>query len=405
MKTCLIALAAAPAAGLMVELAVDLNSPDMEASSKFGLWKSTFEVAYETAEAEARALAAFLETDARIVAHNAKNSTYKLGHNEFSGMFWDEFVAQYVGDATGAKAYMERERNYDYTLAKQVDAVASDVDWVASGAVTGVKNQGQCGSCWSFSTTGALEGAFEIAGNTLTSLSEQNLVDCDTTDSGCNGGLMDNAFKWIQSNGGICSEADYAYTAAKGTCKTTCDKVATLSGHTDVPSGDEDALKTAVAIGPVSIAIEADKSVKNSWGTTWGESGYVRIARGSNICGIASEPSYPTARRGVADAETHRGDPNVGCEADELKVQIQGLAGEICSPSCTAAACPTDVPAGVTAKPQCALSDAASGKKYCALMCSPSTDEASLRAGDAQCGDKASCKAISGLGICTYDSR
>ncbi|KAH8075020.1 transferase [Aureococcus anophagefferens] len=391
MKTTLIALAAAPAAGLMVELAVDLNSPDMEASSKFGLWKSTFEVAYETAEAEARALAAFLETDARIVAHNAKNSTYKLGHNEFSGMFWDEFVAQYVGDATGAKAYMERERNYDYTLAKQVDAVASDVDWVASGAVTGVKNQGQCGSCWSFSTTGALEGAFEIAGNTLTSLSEQNLVDCDTTDSGCNGGLMDNAFKWIQSNGGICSEADYAYTAAKGTCKTTCDKVATLSGHTDADKSvfqsyssgilDSSACGTNLDHGVLVVGYGTDDGsdywkVKNSWGTTWGESGY-----------------------------THYGDPNVGCEADELKVQIQGLAGEICSPSCTAAACPTDVPAGVTAKPQCALSDAASGKKYCALMCSPSTDEASLRAGDAQCGDKASCKAISGLGICTYDSR
>ena len=360
-------------------------------------------------------------------------------------MFWDEFVAQYVGDATGAKAYMERERNYDYTLAKQVDAVASDVDWVASGAVTGVKNQGQCGSCWSFSTTGALEGAFEIAGNTLTSLSEQNLVDCDTTDSGCNGGLMDNAFKWIQSNGGICTEADYAYTAAKGTCKTTCDKVATLSGHTDVPSGDEDALKTAVAIGPVSIAIEADKSVfqsyssgildssacgtnldhgvlvvgygaddgsdywkvKNSWGTTWGEEGYIRIARGSNICGIASEPSYPTGASkpsGIAAAETHYGDPNVGCEADELKVQIQGLAGAICSPSCKTAACPTDVPAGVTAKPQCAL-QSPTGDKYCALMCSPSTEEFMLRAGDAQCGDKASCKAIQGLGICTYDSR
>ena len=367
-------------------------------------------------------------------------------------MFWDEFVAQYVGDATGAKAYMERERNYDYTLAKQAPFVAEAVDWVTEGAVTGVKNQGQCGSCWSFSTTGSLEGAFEIAGNTLTSLSEQMLVDCDTTDSGCNGGLMGNAFKWIQANGGLCTEDAYAYKAAKGTCETSCEKVATLSGHTDVPSGDEDALKTAVAIGPVSIAIEADKSVfqsyssgvldssacgtnldhgvlvvgygadsstdedggtkywkvKNSWGTTWGEEGYIRIARGSNICGIASEPSYPTGASkpsGVADAETHYGDPNVGCEADELKVQIQGLAGEICSPSCTAAACPTDVPAGVTAKPQCALSDAASGKKYCALMCSPSTDEASLRAGDAQCGDKASCKAISGLGICTYDSR
>lgn len=359
-------------------------------------------------------------------------------------MTWEEFNGIYVGDASGAKAYMERERNYVTLSGDAPDAV----DWVTSGAVTAVKDQGQCGSCWAFSTTGSVEGAFEIAGNPLTSLSEQNLVDCDKTDSGCQGGLMDNAFTWIASNGGICAEAAYPYKAANGTCEKSCKKVATVSGHSDVPSTDEKALMKAVAIGPVSVAIEADKpvfqsyssgildssacgtqldhgvlvvgygtdggkdywKVKNSWGKTWGEDGYLRIARGSNICGIASEPSFPTgatkpAAEVVGAPSTHYGDPYVGCEPDEIKVTIQGLGGEICAPKCTSAACPTDEPAGVTAKPQCALQDAGTGDKYCALMCSPTTDEPALRAGDASCGAKASCKAISGLGICTYDSR
>merc|ERR1712072_331239 len=126
------------------------------------------------------------------------------------------------------------------------------------------------------------------------------------------------------------------------------------------------------------------------------------------MCGIAQQPSYPTGVKAVAPgpgpsppppapSTSHYEDPKPnGCQSDEQAIQIQGVKGDFCTPKCT-----TDVPSGVTARPQCALKDT-SGNKYCALICSPSTDEASLRAGDAQCG-KATCKAIQGVGLCTYD--
>merc|ERR1719421_1476900 len=122
-------------------------------------------------------------------------------------------------------------------------------------------------------------------------------------------------------------------------------------------------------------------------------------------CGIAMQPSYPKTSDaptppGPPSGKTHYGNPADGCEPDEQAVKVQGLAGTFCSPDCASAACPTDVPAGVTAAPQCALKST-TGDKKCALICSPSTDEASLRAGDAQCG-KATCQPIQGVGICTY---
>merc|ERR1711935_545068 len=152
--------------------------------------------------------------------------------------------------------------------------------------------------------------------------------------------------------------------------------------------------------------------VKNSWGATWGQDGYILLKRGSGSgdagqCGIASQPSYPAIGAPAPpgpptppSGKTHYGAPADGCEADETAVKVQGLAGSFCSPDCKSAACPTDIPSGVTAAPQCALSSA-TGDKKCALICSPSTDEKSLRAGDAMCG-KATCQAIQGTGICTY---
>ena len=203
--------------------------------------------------------------------------------------------------------------------------------------MTPIKDQAQCGSCWAFSAVAALEGAYKIATGKLVSLSEQQLVSCDTTDDGCDGGLMDRAFDWIERSGGLCTEAAYKYTSGggdSGTCKTTCDPVATLTGYVDVAPGNETALMEAVAQRPVSVAIEADQSVfqlykggvlsdvscgdmvdhgvvvvgyghdaktgldywriKNSWGTSWGEDGFGRLERGRNICAITTEPSYPT---------------------------------------------------------------------------------------------------------------
>jgi C1A family cysteine protease len=214
----------------------------------------------------------------------------------------------------------------------------ASVDWVAKGAVTPVKNQEQCGSCWAFSATGALEGAhFVKSGGSLVSLSEQMLVDCDTTDSGCGGGSMDSAFDWAAQAGGLCAESAYAYTGQAGSCAAAkCARVpgSAPASHVDVEPTDA-ALMAAVAAQPVAVAIEADQSgfqfyssgvfsgacgtqldhgvllvgygtsaagvayykVKNSWGAAWGQQGYVLLQRGGGheggMCGILTSASYP----------------------------------------------------------------------------------------------------------------
>ena len=224
------------------------------------------------------------------------------------------------------------------------ETLPESVDWRNSNAVTPVKDQGQCGSCWAFSTTGSLEGMYAIQNGDLVSFSEQQLVDCDNfkhggKDHGCNGGLMDNAFSWIQENNGLCSEESYPYISAKETCQTTCDNLpnSQIQSWVDVESSDK-ALMSAIALQPVSVAIEADQMdfqlyksgvltsecgttldhgvlvvgygsegtetedyylVKNSWGTTWGDEGYIKLGRGPQYndgqgqCGILLQASYP----------------------------------------------------------------------------------------------------------------
>jgi C1A family cysteine protease len=256
--------------------------------------------------------------------------------NKFADMTAEEFKALY---ASGLRAQEKRSKNVNLSLL-HAKANPTFVDWEAKGAVTPIKNQQQCGSCWAFSTTGSVEGISFISTGTLPSLSEQQLVDCSGAEGnqGCNGGLMDYGFQYIIDNKGITTEAAYPYTATDGTCVAAGKPVAaTITGFKDVPVNSETALETAIVQQPVSVAVEADQDVfqfysggvmdstcgtqldhgvlavgygtdsttskdyykvKNSWGADWGMKGYILLARGAKFnpsgqCGIQMMASYP----------------------------------------------------------------------------------------------------------------
>ena len=223
-----------------------------ELISKFNDWKVVHKKSYGTSDAEATALAAFASNEQIIMDHNfGKNSTYKLGHNEFSDMTWDEFSRTVMSELYLNKQPKNKMRVH--LKGKNGNAIDDSVDWVAKGAVTPVKNQQRCGSCWAFSTVGAVEGALAVETGKLISLSEEELVQCDHNgDQGCQGGLMDNAFEWMESGNKLTTETAYPYTSGSGTTGT-CDSAKEAAGtvsitsHKDVPAGDEDALKSAVA--------------------------------------------------------------------------------------------------------------------------------------------------------------
>lgn len=307
-------------------------------SSGFWNWVGQNNKYYDSME-ETRYRQAIWEANVqRVEAHNAAPSTWRMAVNKFADLTPAEFQALYVTGGFTHSAFGHSDPIH-FTWRKNSSLPAS-VDWTTKGAVTPVKNQGQCGSCWAFSTTGSLEGATFLKNGTLFSLSEQQLVDCagSTGNQGCNGGLMDDAFQYIHNNGGITTEANYPYTATDGTCNTVKEGqvVATVSTFTDVPTNSDAALMNAIAQQPVSVAVEADQNsfqlyssgvmtaacgtaldhgvlavgygstggqnfykVKNSWGTDWGMSGYILLGRGPQYnggagqCGILSAASYP----------------------------------------------------------------------------------------------------------------
>jgi len=326
------------ASGVTVALAA-AGQPDYEREWK--AFTDKYQKVYNGEDEKSHRFGIFKDNLDIITKANAQNLGYTLGVNVFADLTGDEVAAQY----TGLKPEkMWADLPHLGTMEYSGKALADSVDWTTKGAVTPVKNQGQCGSCWAFSTVGSLEGAWQIAGNPLTSFSEQQFVDCDKgSDQGCNGGLMDNAFKYAERNA-ICTEASYSYKGRGGTCQASSCSVGIpqgdVTGYKDVARDNEQALMEAVEKQPVSIAVEADKSafqlysggvlsstcgsnldhgvllvgygtengqdywkVKNSWGTSFGEDGYIRLKRGkggAGECGLLSgPPSFPVVSSAI----------------------------------------------------------------------------------------------------------
>lgn len=259
-------------------------------------------------------LQVFTEKLAEIAKHNSENGmTSSVGINKFADWTKDE-IKRLNGLKKMETKPDEREEVFS------TENLADEIDWRSKGGVTPVKDQGQCGSCWSFSTTGSMEGAHFVATGELVSLSESNLVDCSWLNHGCNGGLMDLAFMYAEKHP-LESEEDYPYKASTGWFACKYDKSKGKVGvqtYKDVPKGSAEQLKAALNVAPVSIGIQADQPVfhlytggiinsescgtsidhgvlavgygtdaetnqeyyivKNSWGADWGENGFVRIA-------------------------------------------------------------------------------------------------------------------------------
>jgi KDEL-tailed cysteine endopeptidase len=270
-----------------------------------------------------------------IIRHNLDHTqNFTKGVNQFTDLTSEEFKG-YIHSSVNRPI---RGKCEQFEMSTN-DLIRYELDWRDYGAVTSVKDQGQCGSCWAFSATGAMEGAHSISTKKLVSLSEQQLVDCSKQygNHGCNGGLMDEAFLYAIDYG-MCLEQEYEYTASNDDCNfQNCEPQVYITNCFDVTPSDQLEMKYAVSEGPVSVAIEADTAyfqsysegiitgtkcgtdldhgvlvvgygeengilywlVKNSWGTSWGDDGYIKIERSESTnddgtCGIAMQPSLPS---------------------------------------------------------------------------------------------------------------
>lgn len=316
----------------------------------FADFKQTYGRKYMPSD-EAHKFACFRENlnliDQRNVAGKGQEHH---GVNQFTDLCPKEFAQYYLGYKRNAT----RAQVPDMFTPEQVVGACQQVDWRTKGVVTPIKNQGQCGSCWSFSATGNMEGQWALAGNSLASLSEEELVQCSSSagNQGCNGGLMDQAFDWVVQNGGITSESNYPYTSGggvTGTCKNAKLKqyTAHVSGHKDLPTSESQMAAWMCTGGPLSIGVDAASwqtysggilstcqgtqmdhgvlivgfnlansppywIVKNSWGTSWGENGYIRVEYGTDQCGINQDPCTSIAGKGPSPGPSPSPSPAPG---------------------------------------------------------------------------------------------
>ena len=339
---------------MFIILCIALLSASVSATvlDRFYEWAETHKIALPEGDHEFLHILTNWKNNDRIIEEtNARNLSYTLGHNAFSGMSSEEF-AEHMHFGLNRELIASGYLRGVAGVADMVSLPAS-VDWRTEGAVTPVKNQKSCGSCWSFSTTGALEGIYAIKRGNLVSFSEQQLVDCDYiraggTSLGCNGGDMESAMVWIGKNNGLCTEQAYPYvsgdTQTNGPCQKSCSIVSgsDISSTVSVSANSDSAMMNALSLQPVSVAIEADQAslqlyksgvftgscgtnldhgvllvgygsmngldyyiMKNSWGPEWGSQGYMYMGKGNDPasgkpynsgkgqCGVLMQGVYP----------------------------------------------------------------------------------------------------------------
>jgi len=344
MKFVLAALLTASAAALSEDASSFLLSERFEA------FKTEHNKVYADESEHSERMAIFEATIERITEANAalraagKDEIH--GITKFADMTEDEFKFY-----LGVDAHIRAPRLPVSEVAEEdkVDATSGSFNWKDEGKLTAVKDQQQCGSCWAFSATETIETAWAMAGNKLTEFAPQQLVSCDKTDNGCNGGLPSNAFEYVKSAGGLASEADYPYTSGKGVTGTCASPLPAAAGGTvstweyaqkqcqgfSACTEDTDAIASKLQkYGPMSIAIDASQwssytggvmdsascsssprkmdhavqlvgynadadepywIVRNSWNTNWGEDGFIRLKMGENTCGIANLAALVTS--------------------------------------------------------------------------------------------------------------
>jgi C1A family cysteine protease len=301
---------------------------------QFTHFQDRFSKKYENIEELQTRFQIFRHNLRDIVIHNLdQTQNFTMGVNQFTDLTPEEFKSQWVG------GYKQLQSFGCGSFSSHGSNLPDSIDWTTKGVVNSIRDQGQCGSCWAFATTANAESVWAISTGKLLDLSEELLVDCASGvgyfNLGCNGGTPDSAFKYMINNG-QCTEASYPYTAKDGSCQKCTSAGVKFTGCSDVTPKDQVALKAAVAKQPVVIAIEADTryfqsyssgiltdaakcgttldhaveivgygtengidywKVRNSWGNSWGESGYIRIQKSSStndigVCGLAAEPSY-----------------------------------------------------------------------------------------------------------------
>ena len=307
---------------------------------EFSKFMTKYNKKYDTQDEYNSRFSTFINNLNKIKYHNEYNDDWKMDVNHFADMSSEDFNNSVKKNGCLNVDQGSELRTKQTFLSFEKD-LPDSWDWTEKGAVTSVKDQGQCGSCWAFSTTGSVEGSYFLNTGKLVSLSEQQLVDCSSSynNNGCSGGLMDNAFNYIIDHG-ICSESSYPYRAIDGRSCKLCTSQLKISSFIDVTPNNEEALRQAVYKQPVSVAIEADQNVfqfysggvmsstcgtnldhgvlvvgwgelnnkpywkvKNSWGEFWGNNGYILLERNVKAkegqCGIAVMPSYPVISQSV----------------------------------------------------------------------------------------------------------